>query len=383
MRRIDTDETGDVWGAIDETFVNQLYDGTFDPTCVVFHWRKNPPNLTIAPFDNADNVDRDKVEKLDVPFARRYVHGGGHGLHVPETPMVQFWYRKPDTTLEAEINRAGRACEAAMESLGLEAEYRPIGDLEIYVGDDLVKVIAVGGGSAHFDDFYSITSGSLIWGVSEDLAMLDEVSSPPPEKFEDKDTDKQATRMSPVEVLLDDLDVEVTREEAIQALVDHSAEELVGTQKVQEASWTDEEEASIEKYRTFFGQDSWIERKSASRMAQQASNEHEIGIAAYKSRKTLQASLILDGGQIRDVQLTGDLYIRPGATLTEPGAFAHLEDAILGLDASDQETIEQAMVEAFETYHIEAPGIEPEHFAQPVIRAANNTQPVTEYLDLS
>jgi lipoate-protein ligase A len=380
MRRIDTNATGDIWGAIDDTFVNQVYEGSFEPTCVVFHWREDAPALTIAPFDNSDNVDMDAVQELDIPFARRYMIGGGHALHVPETPMVQFWYRKEDTTLEAEINRAGRACEQAMESLGLDAEYRPIGDLEIYVGDERVKIIAIGGGSVHFDDFYSITSGSLIWGVTEDFAVLDEISSPPPEKFEDKDTDKQATRMSPVEALLDDLDTDVTREAAIDALVDHSARKLVGAEDVEVADWGPEEAGSIGEMRPFFERDSWVKRKSATRMAQRAPADTDIGIAAYKSRKTLQGSVVLDDDRILDVQLTGDLYIRPQATLTSPGALEWLEDAIVGIEATDQTRLEAAIGDTFDRYDIESPGIEPEHFALPVTRAANNTFAVQEFL---
>jgi lipoate-protein ligase A len=381
MRRIDTDATGEIWGAIDDTFTNQVYEGTFEPTCVVFHWRENPPALTIAPFDNSDNVDRETIAELGMPFARRYMIGGGHALHVPETPMVQFWYQKEETTLEDEINRAGRACERAMESIGLDATYRPIGDLEITVGDEQVKIIAIGGGSVHFDDFYSITSGSLIWGVTEDFALLDEVSSPPPEKFEDKDTDKQATRMSPVEALLGDLDVEVTRDEAIDALVEYSANELVGVKEVVETDWDPEEEETIQEMRPFFKNDSWVERKSARRMAKHAPPETDIGIAAYKSRKTLQASIILDDDdRILDAQLTGDLYIRPQATITSPGALEQLEDAIVGLDATDRSGLESAIEATYAEYDIESPGIDPTHFARPVTRAAENTESVTEYL---
>ncbi|MEF8814912.1 MAG: hypothetical protein V5A55_14025 [Halovenus sp.] len=381
MRRIDTDAAGDIWGAIDDTFVNQVYEGTFEPTCVVFHWRENSPSLTIAPFDNSDNVDMDKIEELDMPFSRRYMIGGGHALHVPETPMVQFWYRRSGTTLEDEINRAGRACEQAMQNLGLESQYRPIGDLEIKVGGEMVKIMAIGGGQVHFDDFYSVTSGSLIWGVTEAFALLDDVSSPPPEKFEDKDTDKQATRMSPVETLLDDIDVDVTRDGAVEELVTQSARDLVGADSVTEAEWTDEEKASIEEMRPFFRRDSWLKRKSAERMASQADPANDIGIAAYKSRKTLQATVILDDdGRIQDVQLTGDLYIRPQATVTAPGALEHLEDAILGVNASDRERLEAAIADTFEDYDIEAPGIDPEHFALPVTRAADNVRSVESFL---
>ena len=381
MRRIDIDAAGDIWGAIDDTFVNQVYEETFEPTCVVFHWRENPPSLTIAPFDNSDNVDMEKIEELDMPFARRYMIGGGHALHMPETPMVQFWYRREGTTLEDEINRAGRACEQAMQNLGLEAEYRPIGDLEIKVGDEMVKIIAIGGGQVHFDDFYSITSGSLIWGVTEDFALLDEVSSPPPEKFEDKDTDKQATRMSPVEALLGDLDVDVTRAGAIDELVTQSARDLVGAESITEGEWTDEEQTAIEEMRPFFRRDSWLKRKSAERMAHNAAPDDDIGIAAYKSRKTLQATVILDDdGRITDAQLTGDLYIRPQATVTAPGALEYLEDAIEGVVASNRERLETVIADTFEAYDIEAPGIEPEHFALPVTRAADNVQPVGTFL---
>jgi hypothetical protein len=186
--------------------------------------------------------------------------------------------------------------------------------------------------------------------------------------------------MSPVEALLGDLDVDVSREEAISALVEHSADELIGASDVERADWTAEEAASIEELKPFFASDTWVHRKSATRMAKHAPADAEIGIAAYKSRKTLQANVTLDDGRIEDAQLTGDLYIRPQATVTSPGALEHLERAIISLEATDQARLEAAINDTFERYDVEAPGIEPEHFARPVTRAADNSVPVGEYL---
>lgn len=380
MRRVDIHQTGAVWPAIDELFANQMYDGEFEPTAVVFHWDPETPTVTLGAHDNADLIDHDRVEELDVEFFRRYAQPGGAGIHVPETPLVQLWYRK-ESTLEAEIDEVGEAFNEALVDLGLETEYRPIGDLEIYVGDDRFKVGATGAGTIYFDD-YITTTASLIWGATDDFGLLDEVLNPPPEKFEDKDTDDLATRMRPLETLLGDIGVDVSRSEVVDGMVEEFANRVGGDDAVVETEWRPEERVFLDRAAGFFSTDSWTFRKSSTRLAKRAPPAYDIGIAAYKSRKTLQASVILDDdGRIHDAQLTGDLYVKPQHTVVDIGTLEEMEQAINGLDPRDRDAIESAIADTFSEYDVESPGIEPEHFVEPVLRAAENTQSVEQYLD--
>ncbi|MEF8814911.1 MAG: hypothetical protein V5A55_14020 [Halovenus sp.] len=378
MRRIDVHGSGTVWPAIDELFANQMYEGTFEPTAVVFHWDGERPTISLGALDNADLIDHDRIDDLGLPFFRRHAQPGGAGVHVPETPLVQLWYRK-DSTLEAEINRVGEAFNGALRELGLETEYRPIGDVEIKVGGDRFKVGATGAGTVYVDD-YVTTTASLIWGATEDFGLLDEVLTPPPEKFEDKDTDELATRMRPLETLLSEIDVDVTRDAVIEGMIEEFATDVVGDDGVVDADWGAEEQEFLNRATGFFETDSWTFRKSASRTAARAPDEYDVGIAAYKSRKTLQATIIVDNeGQIDDIELTGDLYIRPQPTIGEIGAMEEMERVLVGLDPSDRTALEDAIRTAFAEHDIEAPGIDPEHFAEPVHRAAENLEPVAEY----
>jgi len=377
MRRIDVHGPTTVWPAIDELFANQMYAGEFEPTAVVFHWDTETPTVSLGALDNADLIDHDRIDDLDLAFFRRHAQPGGAGVHVPETPLVQLWYRK-DSTLKAEIDSVGEAFNGALQALGLKTEYRPIGDVEINVGGDTFKVGATGAGSIHFDD-YVTTTASLIWGATEDFGLLDEVLTPPPEKFEDKDTDELATRMRPLETLLSEVDADVTQEEVIDEMVVEFAGDVVGDDEVVESEWQPAEQDFLDRTKDFFATDSWTFRKSSSRTAAHAADDAEIGIAAYKSRKTLQATIVVENGYIADVELTGDLYIRPQPTLGDIGAMEELERALVGLDPTDRRSLEDAIATAFDEDDIEAPGIEPEHFAQPVLRAAENLEPVDEY----
>jgi lipoate-protein ligase A len=356
-----------------------MYNGTFEPTAVVFHWDAEQPTVTLGAHDNADLIDHDRVDELDLPFFRRYAQPGGAGIHIPETPLVQLWYRD-DSTLKTAIDEVGEAFNEALVDLGLETEYRPIGDLEILVGGDRFKVGATGAGRIHFDD-YVTTTASLIWGATDDFGLLDEVLTPPPEKFEDKDTDDLASRMRPLETLLGEIGVDVSKGEIVDGMVEEFASRVVGDDEVVETDWRPEEAAFLDEASGFFSTDNWTFRKSSRRLATHAPGSHEIGIAGYKSRKTLQATVIVDGdGLIGDVELTGDLYIRPQHTISDIGAMEEMERAITGLDPTDGQSLETAITDAFAEHDIEAPGIEPEHFVEPVLRAAETTQPVDQYL---
>jgi hypothetical protein len=51
------------------------------------------------------------------------------------------------------------------------------------------------------------------------------------------------------------------------------------------------------------------------------------------------------------------------------------------VDATDADALEAEIAEFFDQPNLEFPRLSPTDFVQPVVRAANNTQPVTEYRD--
>jgi hypothetical protein len=75
------------------------------------------------------------------------------------------------------------------------------------------------------------------------------------------------------------------------------------------------------------------------------------------------------------------MYVRPQPTATESGILSTLEYELTGQDPTDGTTLFETFVEVFDRPNQEAPGIDPEHVADPIVRAAQNTMPVREHLE--
>lgn len=382
VRRIDvTGETVGYWAAMDELMATQMYDGTFEPTVVVMHWDEDTPCLDLGTYEDAARLDVEMAREEGFVVGRRYAFAGGTAVHTPDFPNYMLYYRNEDTDIVTEADRSGHANVDALEEFGLEAEYDSIGDVEVVKNEMNVKVMAGAAATYHHSDLW-VSTDSVIWDFPPEGRILDEALTVPPEKFEDKDTDTLTERMQPLSAVLEELGVETTREAIIDELVEKNVEAVIGNDaEVTEMEWTDEENAFIERLAPYFETDTWINRVSSTRMCHNVEPDYEFGQAAYKARKLVNISLIRDdAGDIHDITVGGDMYVRPQPTATDSGVLDTLEYELTGLDPTDEDALVDTVAAVFGRPHHEAPGIDPEHVADPIRQAAENTVPVRDHL---
>lgn len=383
VRRINiSDVTIGTWGAIDELMAKQMHEGTFEPTLVISTWDADEPSLGIGLHEDADMVDTELARDRGFAVGRRCAFGGGTGVQTPDTPNYFLYYRNEDTTIREETDRSGEANVAGLERIGLEAEYSSIGDTEIVIDGTNYKVIAGAAATTHVRDFWAVTGG-IVWDFSDAGTILDDALDMPAEKFEDKDTDSLTARIQPISQLIEEEEIDVSKTEVIDAVAEANVEAILGPDEpIEPTSWRPEERAFIESMSDFFESDTWINRRSTARMCRRVDPELAVGMAAYKSEKLIKASVVLDSERrIRDALITGDPYLRPQPTVTEPGLLDELESELRGLDVTDESTIVETVSRAFDRPDVEVSGISPEDIATPIVRAADHTEPIADYLE--
>jgi len=386
VRKVEvTDATAGIWGALEEMMAMEMQEGTFEDTVVVIHWSGKTPSFGIGVHEDADMFDFDLMAERDHSFGRRYAVGGGTGMRVPATPLISIWYQKADGTIQTESDLNGEANEDALHRFGLDAEYRPIGDTEILLDEMRYKILA--GAAATLDQHYPgywLITDSIVWDTppEETAELYEEAINLPPEKFEDKDTDKATARIRDISGIFDQLGKDIDRDEVVDALVEAKVANIFGQDEpIHEYEFRPEEQAYIDRMVPFFESDPWINRVSTTRLLNRVSPDFDVGIGAHKSRKLIKTTVVLDdSGRISESLFTGDMYIRPHPTITTRGVLAELEDAIIGLDPTDFDALESALGEAFDEHDVEAPGLDSGDFARSVVKASSSTQPVSEYL---
>lgn len=389
VRRIDvTDATIGTWGAVAALMREQIDRGTFEDTVVTIEWSEENPSLGIGTNEDADQVDVEQVRKEGLHCGRIYhSNGGGSGIFTPELPLVLIYYQhaphdKENNSLLKHFDELnGAANAAALQSVGLDGEYRSIGDGEVVLDGNRYKVMASAATNFPQSEYWAAVS-SVIWDAPPYGELMDEVIDMPREKFEDKDTDSLTSRMRPISMLLDDLDKDVSKQEMVDAVVEENVTHILGDgEEVVEATWDDDEREYIESMTPFFESDTWIGRISTTRLCRGAPDHLDLGIAAFKSRKLIKASVLLDGDEVYDVQYSGDFYFRPALPATSTSLLDEMAAAVSGVDATNEDALEDAIRPFFERDNLEYPALEPADFARPIVRATKNRQPITEYRD--
>ncbi|MFP9191425.1 biotin/lipoate A/B protein ligase family protein [Natrialbaceae archaeon A-CW1-1] len=383
VRRIDVSgETVGYWNAMDELMAKQFHKGMFEPTLVVMHWDSDQPCLDIGTHEDADRIDFDHAREQGFAVGRRYAFAGGTAVHTPDFPNFMLYYRKPDTTILAEADESGLATVSGLESIGFSANYDSIGDVEIVKDDARVKVMAGSAATIHHPDLWVATM-SIIWDFPPEGSILDDAVSIPEEKFQDKDTDSLTGRMQSLSSVLEELNIGVGKTTVLDAITEANVEALLGPDEpIVESEWSNDERAFLETVAPFFESDPWRNRVSTARMCRNVPPDTRLGQAAYKSRKLINVSVVLDDDDcILDAIIGGDLYIRPHPTVTAGGALETIVEAVRGLEATDEDALEESIASVLDRPGTEAPGISVEDFVAPIVRATENTQTVERYLE--
>lgn len=373
------------WSAIDNLMAQEMIEGTFRNTVVVLRFSRERPSLSIGVNDDGDRIDTRRVrERGHVPF-RHLCCGGGAGAFTEGLPLILYYYRKPYekpvVTLLSQSDVNGQANAAALRQLGFTAEYRAIGDTEILVGEARYKVIASYAGNYALPDYWSACS-SIIWDPlpPETARAYVECLYHYPEKFEDKETKTPQARMRPLREIAEQQGIALRLEDVIEAVIEANVRALMGEEKIISETWAEEEAAELARTVPFFESETWIKRLSTKWMCAKAPSGSRLGKAAYKARKLIVATLLVNGrGEIEECLLMGDFYWRPQPTLFSPGAMEYFREALRGIIVSEEEGIRQAVESVFSRPDFEMPLIEPEDIVRAIHKAGERLIPVEAY----
>ncbi|MFP8890422.1 biotin/lipoate A/B protein ligase family protein [Natrialbaceae archaeon A-CW2] len=372
VRKLSLEIEPDTYPAIERTLIDSIGSGEAPPT--IMEWTFGSDLfLELGPVEDASLIDRERAAEHGVAYGRRYNVSGGTGFFRDDcTPVLYAFFKdEGDRSMTEYIDLAGEAVASALRDVGVEnATYRDGGDIELVPEGD-GQLLKVGVSGAGYQDG--------VWGVfanvinrsyePEEFGVIDDVLRLPKEKFEDKDTDSAEGRMTSLEDVAPDVDIDTVLEEAAENLAANAGDE------VESGSFTDAEAEALEEHREYYGSTEWFERYSTGRIIEEADEDHEVAEVAYKGRKLIKVSVRVDGdGTIDAVQYTGDMYHRPGFE-----AIDRLNEAVTGVSINDEDALLEAVSSVYANDDIEIPWLTPDDFVRPLVRARDSLAPASEF----
>ncbi|MFP9061465.1 biotin/lipoate A/B protein ligase family protein [Natrialbaceae archaeon A-chndr2] len=372
VRKLSLEIEPDTYPAIERTLIDSIGSGEAPPT--IMEWTFGSDLfLELGPVEDASLIDRERAAEHGVAYGRRYNVSGGTGFFRDDcTPVLYAFFKdEGDRSMTEYIDLAGEAVASALRDVGVEnATYRDGGDIELVPEGD-GQLLKVGVSGAGYQDG--------VWGVfanvinrsyePEEFGVIDDVLRLPKEKFEDKDTDSAEGRMTSLEDVAPDVDIDTVLEEAAENLAAHAGDE------VESGSFSDAEAEALEEHREYYGSTEWFERYSTGRIIEEADEDHEVAEVAYKGRKLIKVSVRVDGdGTIDAVQYTGDMYHRPGFE-----AIDRLNEAVTGVSINDEDALLEAVSSVYANDDIEIPWLTPDDFVRPLVRARDSLAPASEF----
>lgn len=358
--------------AVERTMLDGIAEGSVDPT--IMEWTFGEDLfLSLGPIQDAGLIDTDRADERGIDYSRRFNMAGSVGFfQTDHTPtLYAFFPAEGDRTLSEAIALAGNSMAEALQDVGVDRVYYEGGDLELAAEEEGVRAtkIGVAGGVWH----------NGVWGVfvnvinknftPEQFEIIDELVRLPKVKFEDKETDSVAGRMGALEDELPGIDVD----DVLDAARGNIAARL--DRQVSHGELSDEERATIDEHRDYYGSMDYFESVSTANLVADADDDHRIAEVAYKARKLVKASVVVDNEDvIVDALYTGDMYHKPRVEALE-----RLNGAIAGLDVHDEDGQLAAIEDVFAGDDFEVPWMSAEDFAAPLEKIPENLTPVTEF----
>lgn len=373
VRHLELTVDANKYPAVERTLIEGIADGDTPPT--VMEWTFDDDLfLEIGPVEDASLIDRERAADEGIDFGRRYNVSGGTGFFQGDnSPVLYMFFADRDQhTMTEYIDMAGEAMAASLRAAGVDdAVYRDGGDIELEPDDPGGQYAKVGvSGAGYQNGVWGVFTNLINWTFDpETFSVIDQVLRLPEEKFEDKETDSAAGRMTSLEDVAPGIDLDALFEEAAANLAD-----LVdGT--VEPDELTDAERTTVDSYAEEFGTDEWFERYSTRRVIDAADPEDRVAEVAYKGRKLIKASVaVARDDVIREVEFTGDMYHKPAFEAIE-----RLNEAVEGTDITDDDALLSAIDGEYAAADFEMPWLPAEDFLAPLQRARDNLMPREEF----
>lgn len=373
VRKIDVEIEPETYPAIERTLIDAIAAGESPPT--ILQWTfQDELFLELGPVEDAALINRERAAHHGVEFCRRYNVSGGTGFFKEDyTPVLYaFFPDQGEYSMTEYIDLAGKAVASALRDVGVErATYRDGGDIELVPEGTDEQLLKLGVSGAGYQ--------SGVWGVfaniihrsyaPEEFEIIDDILKLPKEKFEDKDTDSVAGRMTSLEEVAPGVDIWTVLDEAATNLASHAGGDP------EPGEFSNAEQEKIANHSEYFGSEEWFSRYSTQRILSEADPEDRVAEVAYKGRKLIKLSVRVDGADVvDDIEFTGDMYHRPGFK-----AIDRINESVRGTSIHDKDALHAAIADVYDTEGVEIPWLSPDDFVTPILRAQDSLVPAREF----
>jgi lipoate-protein ligase A len=287
-----------------------------------------------------------------IPFVRRILGGGAVYLDHGQL-FYQLIIGPENALLPSNVAEAFRyllqAPVWAYRSLGIDAEYRPVNDIQVRG-----RKIS-GNGAATTAEGVFVLTGNII--LSFDYDMMVRVLKVPSEKFRDKVYKTLKEYLSTASA---ELGRKVSADEAKEAL--KSGFERLLSQKLQPGTLTFEERKLMSDLRAKYLSDEWLYMPELRHPGITGRTlKISEGVSLIENVHKAPGGLIrttvkVEGERIADVLISGDFSLFPREKT------AIIEQALVG-SALDKKDILRRIIGVYSEHSLESPGITPEDFA--------------------
>jgi lipoate-protein ligase A len=287
-----------------------------------------------------------------IPFVRRILGGGAVYLDHGQL-FYQLIIGPENALLPSNVAEAFRyllqAPVWAYRSLGIDAEYRPVNDIQVRG-----RKIS-GNGAATTAEGVFVLTGNII--LSFDYDMMIRVLNVPSEKFRDK---AYKTLKEYLSTASTELGREVSADEAKKAL--KSGFERLLNQRLQPGTLTFEERKLMSDLRAKYLSDEWLYMPELRHPGITGRTlKISEGVSLIENVHKAPGGLIrttvkVEGERIADVLISGDFSLFPREKT------AIIEQALVG-SALDKKDVLRRIIGVYSEHSLESPGITPEDFA--------------------
>lgn len=372
LRLVDATVDARTYPAIERTMMDKIGDGSADPT--IMSWTFGDELfLSVGPIQDAGLIDTDQASEYGMPYSRRYNMAGSVGFfQTDHTPtLYTFFPDQGKRTLSEVIALAGESMVDALTEAGIERAYYEGGDIELEPEDGDKRATKIGVAGCGWDNgVWAVFTNVINKTFSpEEFEMIDELIGLPKVKFEDKDTDSVAGRMGSMEDEAPGVDIDNVLNTAAENIADRIGMTL------SDGELTTDERERIDEHAEFYGSQEWFQGVSTANLVADAANEDRIAEVAYKARKLVKASVVVDpDDEIVDAMYTGDMYHKPRVEALE-----RLNEAITGVEVTDEGRLLEELERVFASDEFEVPWMSADDFLQPLKRVPGNLVSVDEF----
>jgi lipoate-protein ligase A len=316
---------------------------------IIICWPENPI-VCLGYFQEIEkDIDLEYCQKQEIPLTRRVLGGGGVYLDSGQM-FYQIISRTDSSKVPKSIDEYYRKfLEAPVQvyrNLGLNAEFRPVNDIQ-------VEGRKISGNGAADVGSTRILTGNIIFDFDYDSMV--HILKVPDEKFRDKVAKSLRERLTTIKRELGELP---DREEVKQDLIRLYEKTL--DIKLMPGELSDWERRRMADLRGKYLSDQWLHWRSGGRLSDvqtiRISATASVGTANYKALGGLiRVTLEQIDEQIKEIVVSGDFFMFPS------NAIEKIEEKLIGVKTTGNEILD-TLKNLYSSQSIESPGVSPEDF---------------------